>query len=287
VAVAGAYCDSNEGRRARALDASERAVAWARASGDPRILALTLLAFAYHAVTLPERLGDAEAALDEAGAIEGLPLEFLVRTLHERAVMGLQRGDFATAASAFEQLREEHRARGNAALAELASLGLAEVEHARGRTREAVAILSEELPVLRTRRDRQIVITMLANLAGYYVALDELDRARATACDVVRELVERDPHATFLAVAIAHLALALALGGDVERAAILHGFSEASLRASGFERVHTENATRDRMHALLAERLTPGERARLEAHGAALDPPAAAELALRETLPQT
>ncbi len=278
--IAIAFFDANDGRRARALESTARAVVCARASGDRRVLAQALLAHARHCATLPDELDAAQAAIDEAGAIADLPREYHVRTLHERAFLGMQRGDFADAARAYERLREEHRALGNSALMDLASLGLAEVEHARGRTREAVAIVNGLLPDVRTRRDRQIVITLLANLAGYHLALDELDAATEAAREVVRELIERDPAATFLAVAIEHLALALALGGEIERAAILHGFAEASLLASGFERLYTENATRERLLALLAERLGTDDRARLEATGAALEAASAAELAL-------
>jgi tetratricopeptide (TPR) repeat protein len=280
--IAIAFFDANDGRRASAFESTARAVESARAAGDRRILVQALLAHARHCATLPDELEAAQAAVDEAAdAIADLPREYHVRTLHERAFLGMQRGDFAEAARAYERLREEHRALGNAALMDLAALGLAEVEHARGRSREAVAIVTGMLPDLRTRRDRQIAITLLANLAGYYVSLDELDAASDAAREVVRELVERDPGATFLAVAIEHLALALALGGDTRRGAILHGFAEAALLRSGFERLYTEYATRDRMIALLDERLGAAERAQLAAEGAALEAATAADLALR------
>ena len=279
LAIAIAVVTSNDGLRTTAMEAAAEGVTHARACGDTRILALALIAFARHRATQLQYLDDAEAAIAEVEAMTGLPPEIRMRMLHDRAFVSWQRGDHASAASAYEHLRAEHRALGNTSFENLASLNLAEVEHTRGNTRRGIEILTEILPNARDR-DRDVLVTTLANLAAYHATVGDVVASRAAACDVVRELAPNEPTATFLSVALEHLSLALALAGDLERAAALHGYADAALRASGFERQFTEIQTNERVAALLAERLPPDDLARRLAAGATLRPEAAIALAL-------
>jgi predicted ATPase len=281
LSVAIAFVEANDGRRSSALEATTYAVACARTCANPRILAQALLAHARQCATQPNFEDDAEAAIRDVEALlPDLPREFRVRTLHETAFASMRRGAHAAAERAYENLRDEHRALGNAALVDLATLNLAEVVHAAGRTPEAIAMLRDALPGFRARPDRQIVITVLANLAGYCASIDDFAAASEAAREIVRELGAREPTAAFVGIAIEHLALALALGGEIARAALLHGYADAAIRTSGFERLYTETTTRDRLTALLAARLAPDELARLQNEGAALEPERAVRSAL-------
>jgi hypothetical protein len=120
----------------------------------------------------------------------------------------------------------------------------------------------------------------LANLAGYLVAVDDLPAARDIAREAIRALAPRDRQSPFIAISAEHLALALALAGDLPRAARLAGYADAALREFGFSREFTERTTHDRLTALLGESLTPADLGRLLAEGAALAPEAAIPLAL-------
>ncbi len=105
---------------------------------------------------------------------------------------------------------------------------------------------------------------------------------RAQARELIREFASREPNATFIAIALEPLALALALGGDLVRAAGLEGYADAGLRRNGCEREFTEATTRNRLLTLLNERLAPDDLARRLAEGAALSPETAIALALQE-----
>jgi hypothetical protein len=161
-------------------------------------------------------------------------------------------------------------------------LNLAEVEHARGQTRRAIALVSEILAAERADADRARLSMTLANLAGYLVAVEDLSAASEAAREAIRALAPRDPQSHQIAISAEHLALVLALAGDLPRAARLAGYADAALLGLGFEREYTERTTHDRLAALLGERLAPAERERLRAEGAALTPEAAITLALDE-----
>ena len=278
--VALAFLTENSGRHARAFDAATQAVAYARMCADRLTLAQALIH--YGSAARFQRLDAAESALDEAEAIPDLPAALRLRLLRSRAVVAIARGDYAMAARASEQLRKDQRLVGNAREERVASMILAEAEHARGQTRRAIPIIREMLPTLRTQRDRTILVIALMNFAGYLAAVDEPGEGRAAAREVVTELAAREPESTFVAVAIEHLALALALDGDLPRAAALAGYAEASIREQRFEREFTETTTHDRLAALLRERVAPDELTRLLTEGSALTAEDAVALALAE-----
>jgi aminopeptidase N len=159
-------------------------------------------------------------------------------------------------------------------------LNLAEVEHAGGRTREAIATAKESLVAFRSDTDRLMAAMQLANLAGYLLAVGDVAEARTAAEDAIRELVARQPESPVAATAIEQLALALAVEGELARGATLSGYAEATYRQGGFEREFTEQTTHDRLTTLLRERLGASELTRARAQGATLTPEAALALAL-------
>jgi predicted ATPase/class 3 adenylate cyclase len=263
-------------RMKEAGEAAARALDLARVSGDGLGLAHALERYS-NAVGRLGRLDDASLALTEAEAIPGASPWLRLRLRARRGYLALRVGDHENSATIYEQLRKEHRALGNTEEAIVSSLNLAESEHALGRTDRAIAIAREILPLFHGIN----AVLLAANLAGYFVSLDDLHGTMESARAAVAA-VEADPENCLVAVALEHVALAYALGGDVVRAATLEGYSAAAFARYGFLREGNETRTFDRLSALLQEGLAPEELERLTSAGAALEPNAAIALALED-----
>jgi len=277
--IAFASLAGNSGRMGRALDSSAEAVALARAGGDGFVLGHALRTYALNAAKA-RRFDEAEAALAEARTLSTGAVRLPLLVLDTQAFVSGLRGDLDASARAYEELREANRALGSFRDERANVINLAETEHERGNTRRAIALLEEMLPDMRAAADRAALTNVLTNLAAYRVAVDDLSGSRDAAREVIRALAPRDPHSFHVAISAEHLALALALAGDVERACRLAGYAEAALQALGFEREFAELTTHERLRACLAARLAADERERLLAEGAALTPEAAIALAL-------
>ena len=269
------------GHKVRAFEVATEAVAQARASDDAAVLARALHRYA-GAATFLQRFDESERALAEADAMPGTSARLRILLLDARALLSTLRGDLETAARMREQLRKEHRALGNVRLEQVVASNLAEVEHARGQTQRAIAIVRETLPAARSSGDTSLLATLLMNLAGYLVAVDDLPGALAAAREAIGIYAAREPDHVKVAVATEHLALVVALRDDLARAATLEGYADAAFARHGTPREFTETTTHDRLTALLRERLALDELARLIAEGAALTPEAAIALALEE-----
>jgi predicted ATPase/class 3 adenylate cyclase len=272
---------SDAGQRAKAMDLAVEAVALARAGAKTNVL---VRAIESHAISLgrARRFDEADRALAEAEAIPNPPALLRLRLLSTRSFLNLFLGDLDGAASAYEQLLREHRQIGNARFVRTITLSLAEVEHARGFTERSVALLRDVVPEARAGGDRGMFATMLANFAGYLVAVNETAAAIDVAREAIRELAARDPESYNLAVSAEHLALALALEGDCERAARLSGYADATFARAQFEREFTETTTYDRLRGMLREAFREEQLATLLASGATLTPEDAVALALRD-----
>jgi ATP/maltotriose-dependent transcriptional regulator MalT len=282
LSIALSFLLGDSGQKVRAFEVATQAVEQARASGDESSLAWALCRYA-SAVTLHQRLDDAEQALAQADAIPGTSASLRIGSLETRALLSQFRGDPETAVRMYEQLRKEHRSLGNARGEQSAALALAEVEHARGQTQRAIAIVRETLPAVRSGADKSTLGTLLVNLAGYLAAADDPPAAVVAAREAIGIHAAREPDHAYVAIAIEHLALVVALRGDCARAATLEGYADAAFALHGFDREFTETTTHDRLTAHLREGLAPDELARLSAEGAALTPEAALALALEES----
>jgi predicted ATPase/class 3 adenylate cyclase len=278
-----AFLAGNSGHVARGFEAATQAVAQARMCDDPAILADALREYAMGAWRL-RRIDDAETALVEAEAISADSAVLRLDLLETRGFVSSLRGDLDTAARVLEQLCKEHRSLGNATSARWMTISLAEVEHERGRTQRAIALVRDVLPEARADSNRRALLCLLVDLAGYLAAVDELPEACAAAREAISEAAPRDPGDTFVAIAIGHLALALALGGDPSRGARLTGYTNAVLQKRGYEPEFNERTTQGRLGALLREALSSDELVRLTSEGTALAPEAAIALALEEPL---
>jgi predicted ATPase/class 3 adenylate cyclase len=272
----------DSGRFRQAFEASERAVEHARCCDDPATLADALRQYAQQASRLP-LFEQSEAALAEAEALPGCTPSLRLRLLETRANLNKLKGDLDAAALATERLRDANRSLGNEAGARSQTQNLAEIEHERGRTQHAIELIRAVLPEARAYGDRSRLAHGLMNLAGYLVASGEYPEAIVVARDAIRERAERDPGDGIATTALEHLALALALGGELARAARLAGYVDVAQQRLGFQREFTEQTTHDRLHAVLADALDCDEFQRLQRAGAELTPEAAVALGLEES----
>jgi hypothetical protein len=147
-------------------------------------------------------------------------------------------------------------------------LNLAEIEHQRGRTQQAIRLAREAAPEAAKRLSPNAYVHLMNNLAGYLVAIDDLPAARASAQESLARLALADPKSGLSSIALEHLALIIALEGDAERAARVHGFCEAAYAAAGYVREYTERTSSERLTALLESRLGAREAAARRAAGA-------------------
>jgi predicted ATPase/class 3 adenylate cyclase len=270
---------TNCGNIARARELATEAIAFARASHERPILTIALIRYASVLVHL--RVFDAaETALREAEQLTPHPEAARLLLLAVRSQLSLALDDFESAARAQEQLRKEYRFLGNVAGEIAQTINLAETLYKSGHSRRAIALVEEIVPLAVGDANRLNLAQALGNLAGYLAAVDDVEGTRCAARRAVLELGGREPEAGYVASAIEHLALGLALRGDLELAAVLAGYADAALRRRGLLRQFTEMTSHVRLNALLHERLPLGELTRLLAEGAALSPEAAVTRAL-------
>ena len=118
------------------------------------------------------------------------------------------------------------------------------------------------------------------NTAAYCVALGNLKRARESAREGLR-LARQVQAGLVLAIALQHLALLAALGGDARRAAQLLGYVEAQYDCVGYAREYTEQWSYNRLRAALRETLSEDEIEKLKVEGAARSEDRAIEEALK------
>jgi hypothetical protein len=107
------------------------------------------------------------------------------------------------------------------------------------------------------------------NLAAYLISSGGVDEADGVAKDALRKALDLQLVA-FIALSIQHLGAIAALRGDFERAALLFGFTDASLARTTTPREFTEQQEYDKTIALLTEKLGKERVAELLRHGALL-----------------
>jgi tetratricopeptide (TPR) repeat protein len=268
-------------RSEHALELAMRAVAYARASGDGPTLADALQKYAFVSLAFGTS-GDAEAvkALVEAESIPDASAYLRLQFLTTKAQLCVANGDTDTAVRIWEQLRQRHRSLGNTHNEVVAVLNLAEIEHEKGQTQQAIALVRKILPQARRGREMALVGSLLANLAGYLVAADDLPSVIEAAYEVIGPHARREPDDAKVALVVEHVALVYALRSELARASVLEGYAASAFRQLGFNREFTEITTYERLTVLLREGLAPDELSRLTAEGAGLATESAIALAL-------
>ena len=247
-----ALLTSRIGDNAAATDAALRSLAYARTSGDAMILADCLLRYG-DVMAHARKFDEALEALDEAEAVAPPTPRRTLQGLHARGLIASIAGDLETGARCFAEALAIYESKGNDLGAVTAALGLAEIEHERGETAEAVRTVNGVLPRAERLPDRGIWASLMRNLAGYLTATGDADAARRAAAGALEFYRTIDPESAFAAIALEHEACALALTGDLETAALLEGYVQKTLDGSGFVREHTERASHERLMALLQQ----------------------------------
>ena len=254
----------------RAAECGEVAVASARVANDPALLARSLALFA-QAATMMRRFDDAAAALDEAESLGVRDARARSRVAASRALLASMRGDVDGAARAAEEQLAIARAMRSRPAEGLALLNLADIEHARGNTERAIALVRETIAGESWSSlggDTQAFA--YGNLTAYLAAVDDVPAALAAAREAMRLTSSADLESATVACALEHAALAIALDGRIEPAAVIASYCAATFACHKFERDVTERRTHERLEAILNERLGAEERGRLASRGAFL-----------------
>ncbi len=107
----------------------------------------------------------------------------------------------------------------------------AECEFHVGNTDRAIGVGREVLALDRNRRDINSLCFTLTNLASYLIAAGEIDEAHILANEALRKAADVQLP-VLIACSLQHLAAIAALRGDVERGALLLGFTNGAFNTS-------------------------------------------------------
>ena len=239
----------------RSVDAGDRSVALARAAGNADLLAASLAQRAFVATRF-RRFADAARDLDEAEAVAPVTAARRLLLLAGRAFMASLDGRLDEAARGQRAILETHRFLGNRGGERFASVNVAEIEHMRGNTRGALAVLR---PFTQSEEGREMTSTMRVNLIGYHLALGEIDAGRAAAAAALRKFAESTAVLIYEAMAFGHTALIGAIDGEAVRAAGLSAYVDMRYRDLGYTREYTEEVVYDKLRAILDAALSPDE----------------------------
>lgn len=244
-------------------------VAAARDGDDPGLLADALVLEA-ELLTQSERFEAAEAALDEA-LQRYLPLQrrksnvFALRAYGE---LRMAQGRFEDARALFERALEAGTALGASAVTATVLPALAEIDFASGELDGARSRAQQAREAIRRWFGRNLDFAQVTgNLAAYALAAGDVEAARGYAREALEVAVELDYRSAAIAQ-IEHVAVIAGLQGDLERAALLLGFSDAARRRRGLGRGPTERAGYERLAAALMGRFPAEELTRRMAEGA-------------------
>jgi predicted ATPase len=274
----------NQGSIARMRELATPAVAHARAAGDSTALLRALYVLAW--VDLHEGNGaEADRAISEAETIPNPAVNDRLYLVEARAQLCCLQEDYETAVRAFAHIRREQRLLGNANEELRAALNLANAEHNRGESRRAIEIAREILPDVRRDPDKTQVSNVLCNLAAALLAVDDVLGGAEIAREAITLVGADQPRHGCASLAVEDLALAYAIIGELDRAALLVAYSDAALREIGYVREVGEQRGYERLMALLRAGLEPAEIERISAQGRTLAPAAAFAIAIDDDAP--
>jgi predicted ATPase/class 3 adenylate cyclase len=262
----------------RALESATNACVFARRSENGPSIARSLAVQAV-ANSVLGNFTDADTALREAAAIPLLSTRLRSSIAQARTELNSLSGDNDASARDLEQMLVEQRALGNLRNVHTCMFNLSIVEERRGNTARAIALLRELRSELNSEREVQLRTMALSALTGMLVTDGEFAEAMEAAHGMI-ETLAREPDNMYVTGAIEGVALVDALLGRFTRAACLSSYTELAVKKVGYKRSESDQRRLDQLIALLEANLSPEERARLEAEGAALTPEAAVALVL-------
>jgi predicted ATPase/DNA-binding winged helix-turn-helix (wHTH) protein len=265
----------------RARPAFERAAELYRRLSEPLWLGLSLVRLG-RVLAFMGRFEDSEALLTEAHSLleRAGPPKLLSFYFFNFGFLKALTGDLVSARSHYEQSLALDREMGDEFGALAAFGNLANVTWALGDLDAAAASLRQQVEFVRNSpmRTKRLLGYALTNLAGVLTERGDLDDALAAAREGL-PLVKEDGSAWIF---VDHVALRAALAGKLSHAARLAGYSDYTWAAQKATRHPVEARSRDRLHALLHEKLAPDEIERLLAEGAKMSDDEACRLALEE-----
>jgi predicted ATPase len=264
----------------RKLEATEQAMQLYASAGDPRGEARARRNFAFALFQMGRR-DEAKIAIEQALTAArncGDPWNEAA-SLSVQATIEYVGGDvragrelYAQALLAFKALGDESGTAG--------ALGdMAELEFADGHPEQALRAAGEAHEIYLGSKNATLNTINLANSTAYRIALGDLTGARDAARDGLR-LARQAQNELSIAIALQHLALLAALGGDARRGSQLLGYVDRQCTQLGYAREPTEQWGYDKLTATLRETLGADEIATLAADGAAWSEDQAVEEAL-------
>jgi predicted ATPase/class 3 adenylate cyclase len=247
------------------FEAATRAAAHFRTLDDPLGLGEALTK-AGAAILTPANCDEALPFLEEAlGILERQgPSKQLASCQRSCGVAAYFGGDFAQAQRLITQSAQTARAVGDGQGLINALIATGELEFASGNVEAAIDSVRKVIEHPACNR-RQLALG-LGNLTAYLIASGRLPEAKLTAYNGLHKARSLGWPAAIARMA-EHLALILALEGDLEGATFLLGYSEHFYSAGTASRDITEQVGYDRLRAILSEQ--NGAFAHLAAEGAA------------------
>ncbi len=189
-------------------------------------------------------------------------------------------GDFRAGRELYAQALTAYKALGDERRVSSCLTNMAELEFAEGDSEQALRLANEGLEIDLRGKNAMNIARDYNNIAAYRIALDNLGGARESAREALR-FARQLQYELDIVVALQHLALLAALGGDPRRGAQLLGYVDAHYAQLGMQRESTERWGYDKLLAPLRESLSDDEVANLAAQGAAWSEDQAVEEALK------
>ena len=264
----------------KAVPALERAIEIYRRLGDAVNLGFALPRLG-HEMALAGQFERAASALAEAVPLvekAGLP-KLLGDYFDYSAVLKALTGDPTGARSDLERALLLYRSAGAERYAFYTLGQLADVAWALGDLDAALAGNRETIELLRRAPLTSVMLGLcLSNLAGVHTERGEIDEALAAAREGLPLLKEGG----FAWSHLDHLARRAALAGKLATAARVAGYADSAFASRKTTRQPNEARARDRLQALLVEKLPATELARMLAEGASLSEDDACRLVLED-----
>ncbi len=265
----------------RKHDCVQRALVLYQSGGDAtgQAWALQRLAFSLFQMGRLEQAGDVNARAlaamrkleHKAGVAESLNL---------RAAIQLARGDVAAARESYAKELAAYKALGSETGTAQVLGNLAELEFGDGQVEQALRLVGEAVEIWSRGKNASTLALGYLNSTAYSIALGGVGEARETAREGLR-LAREAQHALLTASALQHIALLLAMRGEVKEAARLIGYVNLQYKELGYEREATEKWGYEKLMAALHEQLSEAEIEQLAAEGAAWSEDRAVEEALK------
>ncbi|HKE37530.1 MAG TPA: NB-ARC domain-containing protein [Candidatus Baltobacteraceae bacterium] len=200
--------------------------------------------------------------------------------LDTQGTVELVRGDVRAARELFAQALAAFKALETEFGTSLVLCSMAELEFTYGHPNQALRAISEALEIQLRGKNATLIAISHNNSAAYRIALGDLQGSRESAREGLR-MARQVRNEETIAVALQHLSVLAALGGDARRGAHLLGYVDRQYTGLGIQREQTEQWGYDKLIATLRDTLSANEIETLEAEGAAWSEEQAVEEALK------